>query len=177
MEKQTKNIISREKIEKKLRSDNRASLKVSTLAFLATALVGILWVVLFIPFFFESPNLGLGVLFFLFVIVGTVPAWALLPNFVKDLKEYRHLKNGDIEIVTRPLLYETEETCYTRKTRIEYTKHKFHFEGFDAFLASPEQSKAFTRDDEFYIVYYKGSKKIRLMYSFKFYEYKEDSKE
>ena len=43
MEKQTKNIITREEIEKKLRSDNRASLKVSTLAFLATALVGILW--------------------------------------------------------------------------------------------------------------------------------------
>ena len=54
MEKQTKNIISREKIEKKLRSDNRASLKVSTLAFLVTALVGILWVVLFIPFFFAD---------------------------------------------------------------------------------------------------------------------------
>ena len=49
MEKQTKNIITREEIEKKLRSDNRANLKVSTLAFLATALVGILWGVFFIP--------------------------------------------------------------------------------------------------------------------------------
>ena len=173
MEKQTKNIITRKEIEKKLRFDNRASLKVSTLAFLATALVGVLWVVFFIPFFFESPNFGLGVLFFLFAIVGTVPAWALLPNFVKDLKEYRNLKNGDVEIVTRPLLYETEETCYTRKTRMEYTKHKFHFEGFDAFLASPEQSKAFGRDDEFYIVYYKGSKKVEKVFPLKMYEYKE----
>ena len=173
MEKQTKNIITREEIEKKLRSDNRASLKVSTLAFLATALVGVLWGVFFIPFFLEAPNFGLGVLFFLFVIVGTVPAWALLPNFVKDLKEYRHLKNGYVEIVTRPLLYETEETCYTRKTRIEYTQHRFHFEGFDAFLASPEQSKAFTRGDEFYIVHFKGSKKVQMVFSLKIYQYKE----
>ncbi len=173
MEKQTKKIIIREEIEKKLRSDNTASLKVSALAFLATALVGILWVVFFIPSFFEAPNFGLGVFFFLFAIVGTVPAWALSVRLVKDLKEYKHLKNGDVEIVTLPLLYETAETCYTRKTRIEYTKHKFHFEGFDAFLASPEQSKQFARGDEFYIVYYKGTKKVRLMYSLKFYEYKE----
>ena len=177
MEKQTKNIITRESIEKKLRSDNSASLKVSALAFLAAVLVGILWVVFFIPSFFEAPNFGFGVLFFLLAIVGTVPAWVLSVRFVRDLKEYKHLKNGDLEIVTRPLLYETEEMRYTRKTRVEYMQHKFHFEGFDAFLASPEQSKRFTRGDEFYIVYYKGSKKVRLMYSFAFYEYKEEEKE
>ena len=173
MEKQTKNIITREEIEKKLRFDNRASLKVSTLGFLATALGGVLWVVFFIPSFFEAPNFGFCVLFFLFAIVGTVPAWALLPNFVKDLKEYRHLKNGDVEIVTRSLLYETEETCYTRKTRMEYTKHKFHFEGFDEFWASPEIYQNFTWGDEFYIVYYKGSKKIEKVFPLKMYEYKE----
>ena len=173
MEKQTKNIITREEIEKKLCDDNRASLKVSTLGFLATALGGVLWGVFFIPSFFEAPNFGFCVLFFLFAIVGTVPAWALLPNFVKDLKEYRHLKNGDVEIVTRPLLYETEETCYTRKTRMEYTKHKFHFEGFDEFWASPEMYQNFTWGDEFYIVYYKGSKKVEKVFPLKMYEYKE----
>ncbi len=177
MEKQTKNIITREGIEKKLCADNVASLKVSVFAFLATALVGILWVLFFIPSFFEAPNFGFGVLFFLLAIVGTVPAWVLSVRFVRDLKEYKHLKNGDLEIVIRPLLYETEEMRYTRKTRVEYMQHKFHFEGFDAFLASPEQSKRFTRGDEFYIVYYKGSKKVRLMYSFAFYEYKEEEKE
>ena len=177
MEKQTKNIITREGIEKKLCADNVASLKVSILAFFAAALVGILWVVFFIPSFFEAPNFGFGVLFFLFAIVGTVPAWVMLARLLKDLIERKHLGNGDVEIVTLPLLYETEETRYTRKTRMEYTQHKFHFEGFDAFLASPEQSKRFTRGDEFYIVYYKGSKKVRLMYSFAFYEYKEEEKE
>ena len=177
MGKQTKTMITRVEIEKKLRTDNRASLKVSILAFLAAALVAILLVVFFIPSFFEAPNFGFGVLFFFFATVGTVPAWVLLPNFVKDLKEYQHLKNGDLEIVIRPLLYETEETCYTRRTRIEYTQHRFHFEGFDAFLASTEQSKQFTRGDEFYIVYYKGTKKIRLLYSFAFYEYKEEENE
>ncbi len=173
MEKQTKNIITREAIEKKLRADNVAGLKHTGITFFVSALVGIVWFSFSVPSLFKAPNFGLGILFFLFSIIGTVPAFVMLAGFLKNFKEYRHLKNGDVEIVTRPLLYETEETCYTRKTRMEYTKHKFHFEGFDAFLASPEQSKAFTRDDEFYIVYYKGSKKIRLMYSLKFYEYKE----
>ena len=173
MKKRTKNIISREGIEKKLCADNVASLKVSVLAFLATSLVGILWVAFFISFLLEAPNFGFGVLFFLFTIVGTVPAWVMLARLLKDLIECKHLKNGDIEIVTLPLLYETAETRYTRKTRVEYTQYKFHFEGFDALLASSEQSEQFTRGDKFYIVYYKGSKKIRLLYSCAFYEYTE----
>lgn len=175
MEKQTKNIITREEIEKKLCDDNRASLKVSTLGFLATALGGVLWVVFFIPSFFEAPNFGFCVLFFLFAIVGTVPAWALLPNFVKDLKEYRHLKNGDVEIVTRSLLYKSQKEVriYCNKRTRWQTRGLFHFEGFDEFWASPEMYQNFTWGDEFYIVYYKGSKKIEKVFPLKMYEYKE----
>ena len=176
MKKETKTVITRESIEKKLRDNNRASLKVSAFAFFAAALVGILWVVFFIPSFFEAPNFGFGVLFLLFAIVGTVPAWVMLARFAKDLIEYKHLKNGDLEIVTRPLLYETEEPRYTRKTRIEYTQYKFHFEGFDALLVSYEFIKQFSRDDEFYLVYYKDTKKIRLAYPLKLYEYQENEK-
>ena len=177
MEKATRNIITREEIEKKLRSDNIASLKHTAFVFFVLAIVGAVWFIFIASFFAEVPNFGLGVIFFLLAIVGTVPAFATLPNFVKDLKDYRHLKNGDVEIVQRPLLYETEETCYTRKTRIAYTKHKFHFEGFDACLASTEQSKRFARGDEFYIVYYKGTQKIQLRYPLALYEYKENDKE
>ena len=164
MGKQTKNIITRAEIEKKLYADNRASLKHTAFVFFVLALVGGVWFTFVIPSLFEAPDFGFGALFFLVAIVGTVPAWVMLPGFVKDLIERKYLENGDTEIVMLPLLYETEETRYTRKTRMEYTQHKFHFEGFGAFLASPEQSQKFTRGDEFYIVYYKGAKKIRLLY-------------
>ena len=175
MGKQTKNIITRESIEKKLRTDNIASLKVSALAFFAAALVGILWVVFFIPSFFEAPNFGFGVLFFLFALVGTVPAWALLPNFVKDLKEYRHLKNGDVEIVTRSLLYKSQKEVrvYCNKRTRWQTRNLFNFEGFDEFWASPEMHQNFTWGDEFYIVYYRGSKTVKMLFPLKMYEYKE----
>ncbi len=173
MEKQTKNIITYEEIVKKLCSDNTASLRHTAFVFFVVLLVFGAMSAIFIAAIFEAPNGWFGLIPAFIAAAITVPIWVMLAGFVKDLQEYRHLKSEDVEIVTRPLLYETEETCYTRKTRIEYTQHKFHFEGFDAFLASPEQSKAFGRDDEFYIVYYKGSKKIRLMYSLKFYEYKE----
>lgn len=175
MKKPTKNIITREAIEKKLRSDNTASLKVSALAFFAAALVGILGVVFFIPSFFEAPNFGFGVLFFLFAIVGTVPAWVMLARFAKDLIEYKHLKNGDLEIVTRPLLYKSQKEVriYCNKRTRWQTRSLFHFEGFDEFWASPEMYQNFTWGDEFYIVYYKGSKKVEKVFPLKMYEYKE----
>ena len=156
MEKQTKNIITREGIEKKLCADNVASLKVSILAFFAAALVGILWVVFFSPSFFEAPNFGFGVLFFLFAIVGTVPAWVMLAKLLKDLIERKHLKNGDLEIVTRPLLYKSQKEVriYCNKRTRWQTRSLFHFEGFDEFWASPEMYQNFTWGDEFYIIYY-----------------------
>ena len=175
MQKQTKNIITRKSIEEKLRSDNRASLKVSALAFFAAALVGILWVVFFLPSFFEAPNFGFGVLFFLFAIVGTVPAWVMLAGFAKALIEYKHLKNGDIEIVTRPLLYKSQKEVriYCNKRTRWQTRSFFHFEGFDELWASPEMYQNFTWGDEFYIVYYKGSNKVEKVFPLKMYEYKE----
>ena len=174
-QKQTKNIITRKLIEEKLRADNRASLKVSALSFFAAALVGILWVVFFIPSFFEAPNFGFGVLFFLFAIVGTVPAFVMLAGFLKDFKEYQHLKNGDVEIVTRPLLYKSQKEVriYCNKRTRWQTRGLFHFEGFDEFWASPEMYQNFTWGDEFYIVYYKGSKKVEKVFPLKMYGYKE----
>ena len=175
MKEPTKNIITREAIEKKLRSDNTASLKVSALAFFAAALVGILWVVFFIPSFFEAPNFGFGVLFFLFAIVGTVPAWVMLARLLKDLIERKHLGNGDVEIVTRPLLYKSQKEVriYCNKRTRWQTRSLFHFEGFDEFWANPEMYQNFTWGDEFYIVYYKGSKKVEKVFPLKMYEYKE----
>lgn len=176
MGKQTKNIITRESIEKKLRDDNRTSLKHTAFVFFATLLACGTMSAIIIAFGFETHNLWIEIISAVFAAIASVPVWVMLSGFVKDLIEYKHLKNGDVEIVTRPLLYETEETRYTRKTRIEYTEHKFHFEGFDAFLVSSEQSKRFSRDDEFYLVYYKGTPKIKLAYSLMLYEYKETAK-
>ena len=172
MAKQTKNIITRKTIEEYLIAENIKNRKHSALIFCLVALTGIVFAAL-LSFAFVSDSILGTCLLVVFALVATVPAWFLLPPFIKDLKEYQHLKNGDVEIVTLPLLYETEETRYTRKTRIEYTQHKFHFEGFDACLASSEQSEKFARGDEFYIVYYKGTKEVRLRYPLAFYEYKE----
>jgi len=173
MKKQTKNIITRQGIEKKLYSDNQASLKHTALFFFVMLVVCGVASTIFIVAGFEVENLVIDIISVIFAAMVTVPAWVMLAGFVKDLIERKHLKNGDVEIVTLPLLYETEETRYTRRTRTEYKQYKFHFAGFDAHLVSSEQSERFTMGDEFYIVYYKGSKKIKMAYPLKMYEYKE----
>ena len=176
MGKQTKNIITRKTIEAYLIAENVKNRKHSALIFCLVAFaLGIVCAVLLSFAFVADSIFGSCILVF-FALVATVPAWVLLPPFIKDLKEYKHLKNGDMEIVTLPLLYETEEIRSTRRTRIEYRQHKFHFEGFDACLASSAQSEKFARGDEFYIVYYKGTKKIQLRYPLAFYEYQEEEK-
>lgn len=175
MEKQTKNIITRAEIEKKLRTNNLASLKHTGFTFFVSALVGILWFAFSVPSLLEATNFGLGILFFLFSIVGTVPAFVMLAGFLKDLKEYQHLKNGDVEIVTRSLLYKSQKEVrvYCNKRTRWQTRNLFNFEGFDEFWASPEMHQNFTWGDEFYIVYYRGSKKVEEVFPLKLYEYKE----
>lgn len=99
----------------------------------------------------------------------------MLARFAKDLIEYKHLENGDVEIVTRPLLYKSQKEVriYCNKRTRWQTRSLFHFEGFDEFWASPEMYQNFTWGDEFYIVYYKGSKKVEKVFPLKMYEYKE----
>ena len=175
MEKQTKNIITYEEIVKKLCSDNTASLRHTAFVFFVVLLVCGAMSAIFIAAIFEAPNGWFGLIPAFIAAAITVPIWVMLAGFVKDLQEYRHLKRGDVGIVTRSLLYKSQKEVriYCNKRTRWQTRSLFHFEGFDEFWASPEMYQNFTWGDEFYIVYYKGSKAARMVFPLKMYEYKE----
>ncbi len=178
MEKPTKNIITRESIEKKLYSDNTASLRHTVFVFFVFVLLFGAISAVFIASIFEMPNVWLGLIPAFIAAAVTVPVWVMLARLIKDFIERKHLKKGDLEIVVCPLLYKSQKEVriYCNKRIRWQTRSLFHFEGFNEFWASPGMYQNFTWGDEFYLVYYKGSKKIKLAYSLKLYEYKEDKK-
>ena len=96
MKKETKTVITHESIEKKLRDDNRTSLKHTAFVFFATLLACGTMSAIIIAFGFETHNLGIEIISAVFAAIASVPVWVMLSGFVKDLIEYKHLKNGDV---------------------------------------------------------------------------------
>lgn len=163
MGKQTRNIITREKIEKDLLFDNTASIKHTAVCLAAVV--------------FAFGGIGLFMLalsyeaaIFTFAIAGIITC-VFLVMFHRIFIERKHLKNGDVEIIIRPLLYKDEKLI--RSGRSHRLQEMFHFEGFDEVWANHTEYQLAAMDDEFYIVHYKGSKKAQIVFPLKMYEYKE----
>lgn len=163
VEKQTKNIITRKEIEKELLFNNTASIKYTAvcLAVLMLAFGGIGLFML---------ALSYGAAIFTFAIAGIIIC-VFLVMFARIFMERRHLKNGDLEIVIRHLLYKDERLVRVGKSR--RMQEMFHFAGFEEVWANHTEYQLATMDDEFYIVHYKGSKTVKMLFPLKMYEYKE----
>ena len=163
MGKQTKNIITREKIENDLLFSNTATLKYTAVCFAALMLafggIGLFMLAL-----------SYGAAIFTFAIAGIIIC-VFAVMFARIFIERRHLKNGDVEIVIRHLLYKDERLVRVGKS--SRMQEMFHFEGFDEVWANHTEYQLATMDDEFYIVYYKGSKTVKMLFPLKMYEYKE----
>ncbi|MBE6577960.1 MAG: hypothetical protein E7653_07500 [Ruminococcaceae bacterium] len=167
MEKQTKNIITREWVEKELRFYNKADIR-STLF-----LMGVFFV-LFIPLaavavsgvvqLVEKVWLEI-VLSVLFAGFMYIPVWAHLFVLTKFLRERKLLLCGDFDIVTRAVSYKSEKL--TRRN----TEELLHFSGFKEISVGHTEYQLASQGDEFYIVHYKGSDAVKLLYSSKMYEY------
>jgi hypothetical protein len=168
MEKQTKNIITRKEIEKDLLFNNTASIKHTAVCLAAVVLV---WGVISAIFlsFLPSGFLWLDVIIWVFFIgIVGAPVWAISAMLIKALIERKHLKNGELEIVVRPLLYKEEKMVRNS----DFPQKIFHFGDFDDVLADPTHYQLCTMNDEFYIFYYKGSRKATLILPLKLYDYR-----
>ena len=163
MGKQTKNIITREKIENDLLFSNTATLKYTAVCF-AALMLAFLGIGLFIL------ALSYAAAIFTFAIAGIIIC-VFVVMFARIFMERRHLKNGDVEIVIRHLLYKDERLVRVGKSR--RMQEMFHFAGFEEVWANHTEYQLATMDDEFYIVYYKGSKTVKMLFPLKMYEYKE----
>lgn len=170
MEKQTKNEITREFIEKELRFYNTADIR-STLVLCGG--LSLLFVPLTIGvvygFFALLENVCLKIL--LSVLVGgltSAPIWINLLSLITSLREQKLLQNGDFDIVVCEVQYKDEKLVYRR-----HTEKFFHFVGFKEISVGNVYYDLSSQGDEFYIVHYKGCTNIKLLYSLKMYELKE----
>jgi len=163
MENQTKNVITREWVEKELRFYNTAGLKYATVGFAAVLLVFGVFSLFALAFSYEMAIVS--------CLFGCIPMVAILIVLIRHIKERKKLKNGELEIVIRPLLYKDEKLV--RSGRNHKMQEMFHFDGFDEVWANHTEYQLAGMDDEFYIVHYKGSKKAEMVFPLKMYEYKE----
>ena len=169
MNKQTKNIITRELIEKELRFYNKAEIRASLLCGGVLALICIPIAVLAvraIVLHFESMALKL-----LLGILGggvlTVPIWIMLFSLRGSLADRKKLLNGDFEITACTLQYKGERVVH------KHIEEYFSFGGFDDISVSSTAFYMASVGDDYYIVHYKGSGEIKLLYSAKTHEYKQ----
>jgi hypothetical protein len=170
MEKQTKNIITREWIEKELWFYNTADLKVGIGIFAIVFLVCIPFAAFFIGLIITvSYNLFFRIL--VSVLIGVlfiIPVAATAGGIFITVSERKKLKAGEFDIVVREMSYKIERA--TRRETILLLKFP------DFREKRVDKTTYFHADigDEFYIVHYrtnKAKKTAKLVYSFKMYEY------
>lgn len=166
MEKQTKNVITREFIEKELRFYNTAHIR-STLVLCAGLSL------LFVPLTVLAVCVVCGAFtavlleIIISVLLGAVlsaPVWINLLCLIPKLKERKLLQNGDFVIAVCEMSYKE------KKTVRRHTENVLHFVGFEGASVASTTFDLASQGDEFYVVHYKGLTGIELLYSLNLYE-------
>lgn len=169
MEKQTKNIITREWVEKELRFYNKADMRSALVFLCASALFFVpLTILLVYGIISVWGNFFKAVLLSVAVVLISAPLWGFVLSLGQALKERKLLLRHDYEITTRSLLYKSEERVNRQRQEC------LHFLNFEKIQVDHTIFQLSEKSDDFYIVNYKGSKKIKLCYSAKMYDYKEE---
>ena len=179
MERDSKQIITREWVENELRFYNTADIKYLTVNLITLSLaLGVpiylflllgwsvsdfLWLNIVLTCFF-------GGIFLLFV-------GAMLGQLVEHLMERRALKKGNFDVVVRQVQYKTENIdrrYFARARRLDLDEYLV-FDQFGAIEVSHDEYYRTSAGDEFYmVVYYLPKPKVRLRYSKRSYQYRED---
>lgn len=172
MQKQTKNIITRDYVKNELLFRNKATLRSALLVSIVTSLV-------FIPLAWITVPGALSVLRdgifkfvfgFLYCVVLGTPVWILICGVCRYLFEIRAIKTGCFEITVRRLTLKEEKLVnYGRNSRLE---EHLHFNGFHSVEVGHTAFQLATEGDDYYIIHYSKKKQIELVYSTKTYEYK-----
>ncbi len=169
MNKPTKEIITKDFIEKELRFYNKADIR-STLVlmgalslFFVPLTIGVLYAIIKV---FE--NLALKVL--LCVLAGGIFLIPIIYNFFllqSYLEERELLRGGYFNVKAIKLNGKSEKIVNRRDAKF------LHFEDFKEFQTEYTVYDLASVGDEFYIVHYITKRNIKLLYPAKMYEYKE----
>jgi hypothetical protein len=170
VEKQTKNIITREGLEKELRFYNKANLRSTVMLciFLSLILVPVMIAAVYaIPGLFRTIWAKILVSVFLVALMG-VPLWINFRSLIVCLRERKSLKLCSLDIITAEVAYKGERLVH------RHMEKYLHFKDFGDAVVGGTTFDLATQGDEFYLVCYKGHTSIQLLYPLKMYEFKEE---
>ena len=167
---ETKNIITRETIEKELKFLNKADIRsylvliaVMTVIFLPLSILPI-----YIFFSVGKKTILLGICCFLSFSVFLLPIFFNLISLVKAIKEAHLLKKGDWFVDVDEVRYKTEELEH------KHTIDVLYFYRYERVVSGGAEFQLASQGDAFYLVTYKMKKpSVVLHYSQKLYEYQE----
>ena len=169
--KETKNIITRETVEKELKRLNKAEIHSFLVLFIVMTLVCVPVSILLIYGFFSVGRhivlLGIGCFLLSFALL--IPVVIQLVSLITALNETQLLKNGDWFVDVDELQYKTEEM------EQRHTINVLHFYKHGRVVSGDVSYQLASQGDPFYLVVYKKKKpRVALYYSQKLYEYRED---
>ena len=174
---ETKNIITKETIEKELKFLNKADIRSSLvmIAVMAVIFVPLSIMPIYIFFSVGRKTILLGICCFLGFLVFLLPIFLNLIPLVKAINEAHLLKKGDWFVDTDEVRYKTEEVEH-RHTIVEHrhTIDVLYFYRYGRVVSGGAEFQLASQDDAFYLVIYKKKKpSVVLHYSQKMYEYRE----
>lgn len=174
MEKQTKNIITKESIAKELRFLSGADIRTAIILGVVSSVFCIpLTIGSVLAIFKEFNNIIIEII--LCILIGGIcilPVAVTAFIIVKRLMERRLIDKGEFEISTRELLYKEEK--YERRGRHHRTVKVLHFSGFEVATLGGTVYQLAAAEDKFYLVHYRGKSSVMLFYPAKMYEYREN---
>ena len=171
MEKQTKNIITNQSIEKDLLFYNMAAIKsclVLTVVFLLLAALGAALLGLMITECFNAPS-AKAISLAIIIGLSSLPVWFPLLDLIARLFERRILLKNGFEVVTARVLYKIERPHH------RHVDELLCFTDYGECVASHTTYQLASAGDEFYLVVVQRKKPVvKSFFSQKSYEYRED---
>lgn len=168
MAKQTKNIITRKSIEDDLLFYTSADMRSTLVWGGAISLLGVPSIILLANFLKPTDRHPLSLICYGFILLLFISL--LLSLFIpipRALKEKKLIRSGEVEIVVLPLLYKQE------KVYRHHTYKLLYFEGFKGEMVGNTEYDLASAKQEYYIVHYRNSKEIKMIFSTERYEYRE----
>ena len=175
MDKKTKNIITREQVDKELRNLNKDLIDLSISSSIFTGLFfGASFAVSIWAFGTSNFIAPIKILLCLASFIVLFPFGNDVYDLFKYFAEGKKISNGDYEIIKRDMQY---------KNKIEYlrgrhlvTKRLLHFYDFKEIDVNEIIYELAFSGEEYYIVHLKNSKEIKMLYSTERYEIKDYSR-
>ena len=169
-ENETKNIITRETIEKELKFLNKAEIRLFLILAVVITVICVPLSTLPIRIFYSDvrKTILLGICCFLGFLVFLLPIFLILIDLLKAINEAHLLKKVDWFVDIDEVRYKTEEAEHKRTIKVLY------FYRYERVVSNRVEFQLTSQDDAFYLVIYKKKKpSVVLHYSQKMYEYQE----